>query len=85
MLQSGKLVTPGMMGHTWKNGSHLPKRVTLENMGHCYRFECFSGRKFVSKQNAGMSETTTRIFISHERGNSTQYFTTSSRQACNYT
>ena len=32
----------------------------------------------LSNQNTGMSENTTRIFISHERGNSTQDFTTSS-------
>ena len=27
------------MGHIWKNGSHLQKRVTLGKMGHVYKNE----------------------------------------------
>ena len=40
----------------------------------------FSSRySLLSKENTGMSKTTVRIFIPHERGNSTQDFSTSTR------
>ena len=45
----------------------------------CYRFECFLVvGSLLSNQNTGMPENTTRIFISQERSNSTQDFTTNS-------
>ena len=46
----------------------------------CCKFDVLSGRySLLSKQNTGMSKTTTRIFIPHERSNSTQDFSTSTR------
>ena len=48
------------------------------------RVRCFKVvGSLLSNQNTGMSENTTRIFIPHERSNSTQYFTTSSTRLVN--
>ena len=48
------------------------------------RVRCFKVvGSLLSNQNTGMSENTTRIFIPHERSNSTQDFTTSSTRLVN--
>ena len=48
------------------------------------RVRCFKVvGSLLSNQNTGMSENTTRIFIPHERSNSSQDFTTSSTRLVN--